>query len=109
MAKDQTKIKAVIREYSEGLRKIFGNQLVRVFLYGSFARGEARNDSDIDLLCVLQSPLAYDDAIQKSSMLTAKLSLKYDAVISRVFVTEEELKTRNLPFYMNVRREAVVQ
>ena len=106
---DQTKIKTVIREYSQGLRRIFGDQLASVLLYGSFARGEGRDDSDIDLLCVLHSPFAYDDAIQKSSMLTAKLSLKHDVVISRVFVSQEELKTRNLPFYMNVRREAVAQ
>ena len=106
---DQTKVKTVIREYSEGLRKIFGDQLASVLLYGSFARGEGRDDSDIDLLCVLHSPFAYDDAIQKSSMLTAKLSLKHDVVISRVLVSQEELETRNLPFYMNVRREAVAQ
>lgn len=106
---DQTKIKTVIREYSEGLRKIFGDQLASVLLYGSFARGEGRDDSDIDLLCVLRPPFAYDDAIQKSSMLTAKLSLKHDVVISRVFASREELKTRNLPFYMNVRKEAVAQ
>ena len=106
---DRTGIKTVIQEYSEGLRKIFGDQLVSVLLYGSFARGEERDDSDIDLLCVLRPPLDYSDAIQRSSILTAKLSLKYDVVISRVFVTEEELRTRNLPFYMNVRREAVAQ
>ena len=105
---DQTKIKTVVDEYSEALRKIFGDELVSVLLYGSFARGEGREDSDIDIACVLRPPFAYAEAIRKSSVLTAKLSLKYDVVLSRVFVSEEELKTRNLPFFMNIRREGVL-
>lgn len=107
IAVDQTKIKTVVNEYSEGLRKIFGDQLAGVLLYGSFARGEGREDSDIDIVCVLRPPFAYGEAIQRSSMLTSKLSLEYDVVLSRVFVSEEDLRTRNLPFFMNIRREGV--
>lgn len=105
---DRTEIKTVVDEYSEGLRKIFGDQLVSVLLYGSFARGEGREDSDIDIVCVLRPPFVYAEAIRKSSVLTAKLSLKYDVVLSRVFVSEEDLKTRNLPLFMNIRREGVL-
>ncbi len=104
---NQTKITAVVDEYSKGLRQIFGDQLVSVLLYGSFARGEGRDDSDIDLVCVLRPPFVYNEAIRRSSLLTAQLSLKYDVVLSRVFVSEEELRTRNLPFFMNIRKEGV--
>lgn len=104
---DQTRINEVVREYSKGLKKIFGDRLVDVLLYGSFARGEGRDDSDIDIVCVLRAPFDYSEAIQKSSKLTAELSLQHDVVLSRVFVSEEELETRNLPFFMNLRREGV--
>ena len=107
MPVDQTKIKAIVQEYSEGLKKIFGDQLVSVLLYGSFTRGEGREDSDIDIVCVLRSPFDYNEAIRKSSKLTAELSLKHDVVLSRVFVSEEELKTRSLPFFVNLRRDEV--
>ena len=107
MLVDQTRIKAIVQEYSEGLKKIFGDQLVEVILYGSFARGEGQEDSDVDIACVLRSPFDYNKAIRKSSKLTAELSLKHGVVLSRVFVSEEELKTRHLPFFMNLRREGV--
>ena len=104
---DQSRVEKVVREYREGLEKLFEDQLVGVILYGSFARGEGRDDSDIDVLCVLRGPFDYGEAIRRSSELTAILSLAYDVVLSRVFVSEADLKTRNLPFFMNVRREGV--
>ncbi|MEA3239029.1 MAG: nucleotidyltransferase domain-containing protein [Candidatus Bipolaricaulota bacterium] len=104
---NQVKIKNVIQEYSQGLRKIFGDQLLDVLLYGSFARGEGREDSDIDIVCVLRSPFDYNEAMQRSSQLTANLSLENDVVLSRVFASEEELRTRNLPLFMNIRSESV--
>ncbi len=107
MRLDQSKLKAIVREYREELERLFGDQLVRVTLYGSFARGEGRPDSDIDILCVLRTPFDYYEAIRKSSELTARLSLAHDVVLSRVFVSEEDLKTRGLPFFMNIRREGI--
>ncbi|MBI2567873.1 MAG: nucleotidyltransferase domain-containing protein [Candidatus Schekmanbacteria bacterium] len=97
----------VVREYREGLESLFGDQLVGITLYGSFARGEGREGSDIDILCVLDGPFDYGEAIRRSSELTANLSLAHDVVLSRVFVSEADFKTRNLPFLMNVRREGV--
>ena len=100
-------VKAIVREYQTGLKGIFRGQLVSVILYGSVARGESREDSDIDVLCVLRSPFDYDEAIRETSELTAKLSLAHEVVISRVFVSEKDLGERNLPFFINVRREGI--
>ena len=107
MSIDQSEITAIVREYREGLERLFGDQLVSVTLYGSFARGEGREDSDIDILCVLRAPFDFYEAIRKSSELTARLSLAHDVVLSRLFVSEEDLKTRGLPFFMNIRREGI--
>lgn len=104
---NQSAIKGIVREYCEGLKEIFADQLVRVILYGSIARGQGREDSDIDLLCVLQRPYDYGEAIRKSSELTARVSLQYEVVLSRVFASEQDIETRNLPFFMNIRREGV--
>lgn len=107
MSMDQLKVEKAVREYREGLETLFGDQLVGVTLYGSFARGEGREDSDVDVLCVLRGRFDYGEAVRRSSELTASLSLTYDVVLSRVFVSEADLKTRHLPFFMNVRREGV--
>ena len=108
MDMDTKYVQEVVREYREGLEKVFGDQLRSVILYGSMARGEGRRDSDIDLLCVLRGSLDYAEAIRKSSELTAEISLQRDVVLSRVFVTEEDFTHLDLPFFMNVRREGVL-
>jgi predicted nucleotidyltransferase len=104
---ERAQVERLVREYRQGLEALFGDQLADVILYGSFARGEGRDDSDIDVLCVLRGPVDYADTLRRSSELTAGLSLAYGVVLSRVFVSETDLETRTLPFFMNVRRERV--
>ena len=55
---DLTKAAALplVREVSSSLRKLYGERLSKIILYGSYARGEQTPDSDIDLLIVLKDP-----------------------------------------------------
>ena len=107
MSLSQKKIMAIVRKYREKSREIFGDQLEKVIVYGSFARNEAHRSSDIDILVVLRAPVDYMESIRKSSELTAELSIEHDVVISRIFVSNDDIQRRNLPFFINVRREGV--
>jgi predicted nucleotidyltransferase len=104
---DNRRAHEAITEYRKGLQALFREQLVAVMLYGSQARGEANEDSDIDILCIIREPFDYAQMIQQTSELNAMVSLKYDVVISRVFVSEDDYRNRTLPFLMNIRREGV--
>ncbi|WP_240922535.1 nucleotidyltransferase domain-containing protein [Thermococcus sp. 9N3] len=44
----------ILREMKEKLIEILGDDLVEVILFGSYARGEAKEDSDVDVLVVLR-------------------------------------------------------
>ncbi len=103
----EEKLKRILSELLEGLKHIFGNHLAHVYLYGSQARGDARPDSDIDVLIVLNGDFDYGDVLSRTLDLTASLSLEYDVVISRAFVSKERFEYEMSPFLMNVRREAV--
>lgn len=45
----------LLKGYKRGLRRAFGRRLKCVRLFGSWARGEATDDSDIDILVVVDA------------------------------------------------------
>lgn len=98
---------AILHELREGLTQVLGLQLNRVLLYGSRARGDARADSDFDVLVIINGEFDYADLLRRTSALVGGLSLAHDIVISRVFVTREQFEREQSPFLLNVRRESV--
>ena len=100
-------IRPILKKLKKGLLEIYGDQVDRILLYGSRARGDARPDSDIDILVVLKDDFNYSKILELSSDFAASLSLENDVVISRAFVSKEQFEHRQTPFLMNVRREAV--
>ena len=60
---------------------IFESQIVRIVLYGSYARGTADAESDVDIALLIKGAL--DKEIEdKLSNLIVDLNLKYDKVFS---------------------------
>jgi len=68
--------KEVLQAYLAGLRETLRETLDAVILYGSCARGESNEDSDIDVLCIMRDPFSYGEMISRTSALTAQLSLE---------------------------------
>jgi uncharacterized protein len=97
----------LLEKYRAGLFAILGDKLRNVILFGSQARKEAHSGSDIDVLCVMAGQIDYGEMIRKTSDLTAPLSLEFDSVLSRAFVSEDDYNNSHLPFYQNVRREGI--
>lgn len=89
------------------LSVVLKNQLDQVILFGSQARGEAVAGSDVDVLIVVKEEPDYGDLIQRTSDLVGRLSLQYDIVISRAFVSCKRYAHEESPFLINVRREGV--
>ena len=101
-------IKKILSELKKRLSEIYGDQLKAVYLYGSYARGDAHPpDSDIDVMIVLKGEFDYWEASKRSSELIASLSLENDVVISRTFASETVYADSKLPLYINVRKEGV--
>ena len=101
-------IEKILRELKNGLVEIYGDQLKAVYLYGSYARGDAHPpDSDIDVMIVLKGEFDYWEASKRSSELIASLSLENDVVISRTFASETIYANSRMPLYINVRKEGV--
>jgi uncharacterized protein len=104
---DDTQQVPVLSELRRELARLLGDRFEAAYLFGSRARGEQRPDSDVDVLVVVRGPFDYGDLIRRTSESVSALSLKYDLVISRAFVSKERFEQERSPFLENVRREAV--
>ena len=104
---DQRMVKALMGELKSGLEGIYGDRLKGLYLYGSYARGEADPESDLDVLIVLEGYDRYSEEIGRTSRLISSLCLKYSVSVSRVFVSEEKWRDYDSSFLRNARAEAI--
>jgi len=105
---NKNQLMELLSELKLGLEKLYGPRLKGVYLYGSYARGDQRDGSDLDILVVLDRfQPRYGAELDRSADLSADLSLKYEVSICKVLLTEEEWKGGKSPFLFNVREDTV--
>jgi predicted nucleotidyltransferase len=101
------KIKEILKEFRQEIEKLYGKRLKDVILYGSWARGEAKEESDIDLLVVLKGEVMPGKEIDRMIDIITEINLKYGVLLSVFPVSEEEYSTLNSPLLINVRKEGI--
>jgi predicted nucleotidyltransferase len=97
----------VVNDLRRRLESLYGHRLKRVIVYGSWARGDASPDSDIDVAVVLDGPVRPGLEIDRMMDTIADLNLEYSTLISIYPVSEDDFHAVNSPLLMNIRREGV--
>jgi len=103
---NKNQFKSVLAELKRELKTALKDKMSGLILFGSYARGEQLQDSDIDCLLILKSPLSKDEE-KKVSRISAKISLKYDTVIVCLDYLESEFAAKSTPLLLNVRKEGI--
>ena len=98
----------IFQEFRQEVEKLYGARLVKLILFGSQARGEATQESDIDIMVVLKSPVLPGDEIIRMADIATQLDLKYNEFISLIPIAEEDFLHRQSPFMENIHREGIV-
>jgi len=101
------KINNILSEFRKEIQKLYGSKLKNIILYGSWARKEAREGSDIDLAVVLKEIRTPGIEIDRMIDIITDLNLKYNIVLSVYPVCEKDYLTLKSPLLLNIRREGV--
>ncbi len=96
------------RNIKRDLSDFYKENLESLILYGSQARGDAKEFSDIDLLTILRTEINPYKEIDKTGDIIAKYSLENDVVISCHFISSAKFHQQNTPFLANVKREGII-
>lgn len=98
----------VIKDFKLCMKDHYGERLDKIVLYGSYARGDFHEESDIDFMIVLK-----DEEIQPYHEIydihkkVNQLTLKHDLIISYVPTALKKFQNARTPLLYNVRKEGI--
>ncbi len=107
------KINNIINEFTKSVNNLLGKRVKKIVLYGSYARGDFNESSDIDIMILTDLT---DDEISeyRKKIINIAYDIEYDNDFE--FHLSPLLKNLDkynywleaLPFYMNIEKEGVV-
>ncbi len=103
---NHTSIQPLLNTVKQEIHQLYRERLDSVYLFGSYARGEASEHSDIDLLVVLNdNTISPFTEIGVMGELTYRASLDYDKLVTVVPVTKQRFDLLASPLYRTVKQE----
>ena len=99
---------ALAKKMQENLKNIYGSKLKLVYLYGSYARNEANEDSDIDIAVVLDGLASRYKERERCSKIRAKISLENNCVINLFFLEKNELIAKEYALFRNIFDDGII-
>jgi predicted nucleotidyltransferase len=101
-------VRGALRDLRISLRRMYGQQVPALLLYGSYARGEAEEASDVDVMLIYPVEVPPGHEINRLGSILADLNLRYQVLISVLPVSEQAYQSSSGIFWKNIRQEGVL-
>jgi predicted nucleotidyltransferase len=105
--KSRVDVQPILDQIKAYLRQRFGDGIEAILLYGSYARGCAKPESDIDILVVVRDALKPTEVRQSLSDLLYDILLEHGELVSVIVLPRSLYEASNSLFLHHVRQEAV--
>lgn len=106
----ESELQIVLKRVEIAAKQLYGERLNRIILYGSYARGDSTEESDIDIMIILDCDESEIKTLRNSTAeMASDISLEQEVFLS-VLLRDKKNFENNLPllpFYQNIEREGI--
>ena len=100
----------ILHQMASAYHSVYGDNVVKLLLYGSYARGDNTEDSDVDIVAIVHGERSkLQEDLKKIWDISSDLELEYGTIVSPTVIpfTEFEKYKYDLPYYKNIQNEGV--
>ena len=102
-------VREVVDDIHAHLQKEFGNDIASLIVFGSFARGDATEDSDLDLLVLFKNISDYWKTAERVRKIAYACTYAKGRTMltAPVIMLEKEFLTGSSPLVLTIRKEGI--
>ena len=100
-------LQPLLDDLRAALQALYGDRLARLVLYGSHARDEAHDESDVDVMVVLAGAVRPVQEIRRMSGICLTLGMRYERRISVFPVSADAFANKDSMLLRQVHAEGV--
>ena len=107
----KSELQTILKKVTSASVQLYGKRLNKIILYGSYARGDYTDESDIDIMIVLNcGPDEIKKLRKQTAEMTSDISLEQEVLLSVLLRDKKHFEDNLdfLPFYKNILKEGVM-
>ena len=104
-------VSSIVYRFSQEVKRMLGESLRRIIVYGSYARGDYHENSDVDIMILVKMSDEEIRAVTNDIYdLAFDVEMNTGIQLSPIIKNEAQYEywVDTLPFYRNVRDEGVI-
>lgn len=106
----QSELQLILSRLLGIYKQVYKDNLKQVLLYGSYARGDYDDESDIDVVAIVEGDRkTLQEQLKRIWDISSELEIEYCVVVSPTVIPLSEYNEfkHDLPYYHNIEQEGV--